>query len=95
MSPSTRTIVPAQVKRHVVGTPMSADTLVYEEKVDGWFVDIDRSQSGDFAFIGISDHETSEAYVLPCDDYTMPAPPDRAARHRASGTTSITTAIVS
>ncbi len=76
---------PRQVKRHVVGTPMSADTLVYEEKVDGWFVNIDRSQSGDFAFIGISDHETSEAYVLPCDDYTIPprliAPRDTAVRY--------------
>ena len=59
-----------------------ADTLVYEEKVDGWFVNIDRSQSGDFAFIGISDHETSEAYVLSLRRLHRPAPPDRAARHR-------------
>ncbi|MCC5977893.1 MAG: S9 family peptidase [Salinarimonas sp.] len=55
---------PVRVKRHRLGTPESADTLVYEEPLPGWFVSLDRTQSGDFAVIGIADHETSEARLI-------------------------------
>jgi oligopeptidase B len=59
---------PRQVKRHVLGRPVTEDELVYEEKADGWFVHLEQSQSGDFAFITISDHETTEAWMLPRAD---------------------------
>jgi oligopeptidase B len=55
---------PRQVKRHVLGSPAEEDVLVYEEKADGWFVHLEQSQSGAFAFITISDHETTEAWML-------------------------------
>lgn len=55
---------PRQVKRHVLGRPAGEDELVYEEKADGWFVHLEQSQSGDFAFITIGDHETTEAWML-------------------------------
>lgn len=55
---------PRQVFRHVLGQPVEQDALVYEEQADGWFVDIDESRSGRFAFIQISDHETTEVHAL-------------------------------
>jgi oligopeptidase B len=59
---------PRQVKRHVLGRPVADDTLVYEETADGWFVHLDQSRSGDYVFITISDHETTEAWALPRSD---------------------------
>jgi oligopeptidase B len=53
-----------RVYRHVLGTAVSEDALVYEEKQDGWFVHLEESQSGRFCFISISDHETTEVLVL-------------------------------
>ena len=72
---------PRIVRRHVLGTPVAADTLVYEETEDGWFVGIEASQSGDFAFISISDHETTEVHVL--DRADLAAPPRVIARREA------------
>ena len=63
---------PRIVKRHVLGTPASQDTVVYEETEDGWFVGIEASQSGDCAFISISDHETTEVHLLDRTDLTVP-----------------------
>ena len=60
---------PRQVKRHVLGRPTSEDALVYEETADGWFVHLEQSQSGEFAFITISDHETTEAWILTRSDF--------------------------
>ncbi len=58
------------MKRHVLGTTADADTVVYEEEEDGWFVGIEASQSGDFAFISISDHETTEVRAMDRADLT-------------------------
>ena len=38
---------PRQVKRHVLGTPPASDSLVYDEREDGWFVHLEESQSGE------------------------------------------------
>jgi oligopeptidase B len=59
---------PVRVKRHVLGSEESADTIVYEEPEPGWFVNLDRTLSGRFATIAISDHETSEVHLLDLDD---------------------------
>jgi oligopeptidase B len=55
---------PVRVKRHRLGTPATDDVLIYEEKEEGWFVDLDETQSGAFAVISISDHETSESWLI-------------------------------
>lgn len=55
---------PVRVKRHVLGQNVSQDTLIYEEQQPGWFVDIDETQSGAFMLISISDHETSEIWLV-------------------------------
>ncbi|MDB5645952.1 S9 family peptidase [Methylobacterium sp.] len=55
---------PARVMRHRLGTPQAADTLVYEEADSGFFVHIEKTQSGDYLAITASDHETSEVHLL-------------------------------
>ena len=56
----------AQVFRHRLGD--SNDTLVFEELDPAWFVGIERSQSGAFAIIRVSDHNASECHLLDLDD---------------------------
>jgi oligopeptidase B len=73
---------PMRVKRHRLGTPESADTLIHEEPTPGWFVSLDRTQSGDFAIIGIADHETSEARLI---DLAAPDAPPRLVAARETG----------
>ncbi len=73
---------PMRVKRHRLGKPESADTLVYEEPAPGWFVSLERTQSGDFAVIGIADHETSEARLI---DLAAPEAPPRLVAARETG----------
>jgi oligopeptidase B len=55
---------PVRVKRHRLGTVIEDDELVYEEKEPGWFIDIGATTSGAFVTIGVSNHETSEAWLL-------------------------------
>jgi oligopeptidase B len=55
---------PRRVKRHILGTDSSTDALIYEEALEGWFLDITPTQSGRFVVLSVSDHETSEAYLL-------------------------------
>ncbi|HEY8382784.1 MAG TPA: S9 family peptidase [Microvirga sp.] len=55
---------PVRVKRHRLGDPSSADETVYEEADPGFFVHVGATQSGAFATIVASDHETSEVHLL-------------------------------
>jgi len=55
---------PLQVFRHVLGTPQSADALVYEEPDSGWFTHIERSASGRFCIVAGGDHDTSEQRLI-------------------------------
>ncbi len=59
---------PMQVYRHVLGTPQSADRLVYEESDSGWFTHIHESASGRFCVIAGGDHETSELRLVDLRD---------------------------
>ena len=59
---------PKRVKRHKLGTPQSEDSVVYEEADDGWFIALDKTQSGDFGLISVSDHETTEVYLVDLGD---------------------------
>ncbi|WP_099865146.1 S9 family peptidase [Pararhizobium haloflavum] len=59
---------PSKVCFHEIGTPASADRLVYEEADTGFFMGVGGSRLDDFIFIDIHDHETSELRLLPATD---------------------------
>lgn len=59
---------PLKVFRHIVGTPAASDTLVYEEKDQGFYVGVGKTQSGRFLIIDTHDHQTSEIRLLPAGD---------------------------
>lgn len=58
---------PLKVFRHVVGTPAAEDKLVYEEKDEGFFVGVGKTQSGKWLVISSHDHQTSECWLIPAD----------------------------
>ncbi|SJZ75242.1 oligopeptidase B [Enhydrobacter aerosaccus] len=73
---------PLQVFRHRLGTPQSADALVYEEKDTGWFTRVEESASGRFCIIAGGDHDTSEQQLV---DLADPAATPRLVAPREKG----------
>lgn len=65
---------PLYVYRHTLGTPVSDDALVYEEKDHGFYVGIEKTLSQKFILIDAHDHQTSEIRLLDAD---APASPPR------------------
>ena len=65
---------PFQVWRHTVGTPPSADALVYEEQDARFVVRCARARDGSLLFIVCESKETTEVRYVPCT-----GPPDAAA----------------
>lgn len=61
---------PSKVFHHIIGTPQSADRLVYEETDPGFFMGVGGSLLDDYIFIDIHDHETSEYRILSTRDLT-------------------------
>lgn len=61
---------PSKVFHHLLGTPQSADRLVYEEEDPGFFMGVGGSSLDDYIFIDIHDHETSEHRILSTKDLT-------------------------
>ncbi len=61
---------PLYVYRHLVGTPASADVLVYAEQDTGMFVGVDATQSKRFILIDVHDHDTSEVHLIDAADPT-------------------------
>ncbi len=59
---------PRAVWRHTVGSPVSADELVYEEADESFFLALGRTQSRAFVLINAHDHQTSEFHVLDAND---------------------------
>jgi oligopeptidase B len=55
---------PSKVFRHDVGTDAADDVLIYEEKDAGFFIHVDKTQSGRFLIIACHDHQTSEVWLL-------------------------------
>lgn len=64
---------PCQVYRHKMGTPQSADVLVYEEKDPSFSVGLSKSTSGDFIFIELQDHQSTEVWFLRANQPMDPA----------------------
>ncbi|MBN9017331.1 MAG: S9 family peptidase [Rhizobiales bacterium] len=61
---------PCKLLRHVVGTPASADVLVYEETDPGFFLGVGQTQSARFVLIETHDHETAEVHLIDAADPT-------------------------
>ena len=59
---------PSTVLRHRLGDDPLTDEIIFDSMDPGHFVDIDTTQSGRFCVIGVSDHETSEEFLLDLDD---------------------------
>jgi oligopeptidase B len=55
---------PLFVYSHKLGTPVSEDKLVYEEKDSGFFVGLNGTQSERFILVDIHDHDTSEVHLI-------------------------------
>ncbi|MDE1173819.1 MAG: S9 family peptidase [Parvibaculaceae bacterium] len=61
---------PLKVLRHVLGTPVESDELIFEETDKGFFLGIGLTQSRDFIVISTHDHATSESWVIPAGNPT-------------------------
>jgi len=58
---------PKRVKRHRLGADPSADTIVYEESDDGYFLQVSKSQDGAYIFISSVSQISSEVRFLRSD----------------------------
>jgi oligopeptidase B len=55
---------PLKTFQHILGTPQSADRLVYEEHDAGKFTGVGQTNSERFILVDIHDHDTSEVWLL-------------------------------
>tara|TARA_Y100001970_G_scaffold281920_1_gene393707 strand:- start:4058 stop:6142 length:2085 start_codon:yes stop_codon:yes gene_type:complete len=58
---------PRQIFKHVIGTPVDHDQLIFEEKDETFTCGIDITSDEKYFIIGTSDHITSEEYFFPSD----------------------------
>ena len=58
---------PFRALRHVLGTPVAEDPIVYEEKDQRFFLGISKSRSRQFVFISVESELTSEVRFLNAD----------------------------
>lgn len=65
---------PKRVKRHVLGTDPADDELVYEEADDTFFLDVSKTQSGEYIVIDSGKATTSDARYLRADAAPGTAP---------------------
>lgn len=75
-----RTLRSVRVKKHVLGTPASADAVVYEEQDDSFYLGIARTRDDRFITISVVGNVTSEMRYAPSDDpstFTVLAPRQR------------------
>ncbi len=62
-----QTLLPFQVYRHALGTDISNDTLIYEEKDNTFYTSVSRGKSKDYIYISIGSTISSEYRLLPAD----------------------------
>ncbi|KAF1706139.1 S9 family peptidase [Pseudoxanthomonas sacheonensis] len=80
------TLLTVRVKSHVLGTPVSADKLVYEEKDDSFYMGIGRSRDDKFICISVESTVSSEQRCAPASDpsrFTVLAPRERDVEYSA------------
>lgn len=63
-----QTLLPYQVYRHRLGTPVAEDQLIYEESDDTFYVGLEKTISNKYILIHISSTTTSEILLLDADD---------------------------
>lgn len=69
----TKTLLPYQVYRHVVGSDSQLDVLIYEEQDDTFYVSLEKTTSERFILIHLSSTTTSEILLLDADSaYSKP-----------------------
>jgi oligopeptidase B len=73
---------PCKLYRHTVGTSPAADTLVYHESDQSFFLDVSRTRSRRYLLLDISSHSTSEVRFLSADS---PREPFRLVQPRKPG----------
>lgn len=80
------TLLTVRVKTHVLGTPVSADKLVYEEKDDSFYMGIGRSRDDRFICISVDSTVSSEQRCAPAAnpvEFTVLAPRERDVEYSA------------
>jgi oligopeptidase B len=80
------TLLTVRVRSHVLGTPSSADKLVYEEKDDSFYMGIGRSRDDKFICISVESTVSSEQRCAPARDpsrFTVLAPRERDVEYSA------------
>jgi oligopeptidase B len=81
-----KTLLTVRIKKHVLGTPASADTLVYEEKDDSFYMGIGRSRDDKYICISVGSTVSSEMRCAPAADpstFTVLAPRQRDVEYAA------------
>ncbi|MDR1075701.1 MAG: S9 family peptidase [Xanthomonadaceae bacterium] len=74
------TLLTKRVRRHVLGTPVADDPVVYEEPDDSFYVGIGRTRDDRFIMIAVDSTVSSELRYAPADDprvFTVLAPRER------------------
>ncbi|MBB1087154.1 S9 family peptidase [Lysobacter sp. SG-8] len=74
------TLLTVRVKKHVLGTPVADDVLVYEEKDDSFYMGIGKTRDEQFICIGVESTVSSEMRCTPAADpgeFTVLAPRER------------------
>ncbi|MGV8940560.1 MAG: S9 family peptidase [Lysobacter sp.] len=74
------TLLTVRVKKHVLGTPVSDDVLVYEEHDDSFYMGIGRTRDDRFICIGVESTVSSESRCAPANDpreFVVLAPRER------------------
>ena len=74
------TLLTVRVKKHVLGTPASADVTVYEEADDSFYMGIDRTRDDRYIVIGVDSTVSSELRYPPAanpGEFTVLAPRER------------------
>ena len=80
------TLLTKRVKKHLLGTPASADEVVYEEPDDSFYMGIDRSRDDRYICINVESTVSSEMRYAPAHDprtFTVLAPRARDIEYQA------------
>jgi oligopeptidase B len=80
------TLLTVRVRKHVLGTPVADDPLVYEEHDDSFYMGISRSRDDRFLCISVESTVSSETRCAPAADpreFTVLAPRERDVEYEA------------
>ncbi|QOW19360.1 S9 family peptidase [Lysobacter ciconiae] len=80
------TLLTVRVRKHVLGTPVADDVLVYEEHDDSFYMGIGRTRDDRYICIGVESTVSSESRCAPAADpgrFTVLAPRERDVEYSA------------